>query len=62
MNDWAPEPQPVPPELEPDYQAEPYTDPWNSIMERIEGASLEQLLALYGGHPTDEANIDRGRD
>lgn len=50
---WEPEPRPVAVELEPDFEVEPYTDPWNSILERIEGASRDQLLAIYGGYPTE---------
>lgn len=46
MTDWVPDERPVPPELEPDYQAEPYADPWNSIMERIAHADPDVMKKL----------------
>ena len=53
MTDWVPDPRPTPEALTPDFKAEPYTDPWNSIMERLDNATQKELLALFGGHPVD---------
>jgi hypothetical protein len=49
---WQVEPHPIDPELTDEFEAEPYNDPWNSIMERIDGASKADLMALYGFIPT----------
>ena len=46
MTDWEPEPREVPAELAPAFVAEPYTDPWNSIMQRIAGADPDLLRKL----------------
>lgn len=58
MSDWVPESRAVPEELTEAYQAEPYRDPWNSIMERLDAATMAQLkeLARGGiGQPSDPA-------
>ena len=41
--DWAPETRDVPDELNPTFEAEPYTDPWNSIMERLDPETIKEL-------------------
>ena len=46
MSDWEPEPRDVPEELTPDYAAEPYADPWNSIKTRIAEANPDLLMKL----------------
>lgn len=43
MSDWEPEPREVPAELAPAFVAEPYTDPWNSIMERLDPETIKEL-------------------
>lgn len=47
--DWVPEPRPVPDELTEAYQAEPYRDPWNSVMERLDAATMKQLMEMARG-------------
>lgn len=49
MSDWVPDPRPVPEALTADFHAEPYQDPWNSIMERIDNATLADLKLLFSG-------------
>lgn len=50
---WQVEPKPSPPELEPDYRAEPYRDPFLvPVLEKLDQASLETLNRLMGGWPT----------
>ena len=46
---WAPEPRPIDPELTDTFEAEPYVDPWNSIMERLSLADREALRLLAAG-------------
>lgn len=41
--DWEPEVRDVPDELEPTFDAEPYTDPWNSIMQRLDSDTIKKL-------------------
>lgn len=41
--DWAPETRDVPDELDPAFVAEPYTDPWNSIMQRLDSDTIKKL-------------------
>lgn len=48
-SDWVPTPRPVPEELTEGFRAEPYQDPWNSIMERIDKATMQQLRELMRG-------------
>lgn len=48
-SDWVPTPRPVPEELTEGFRAEPYTDPWNSIMERIDKATMQQLREMMRG-------------
>lgn len=44
---WAIEPHPLPAdELAPDFQATPYVDPWNSILERIANADPDTMRKL----------------
>lgn len=54
--DWVPDPRPVPEALTPEFQAEPYTDPWNSIMERLDHATRAELRLLYSG--IGDPNVD----
>jgi hypothetical protein len=39
----------VPDELTEGYRAEPYRDPWNSILERIDKATMRQLREMMRG-------------
>jgi hypothetical protein len=48
-SDWVPTPRPVPDELTEGYRAEPYRDPWNSILERIDKATMRQLREMMRG-------------
>lgn len=43
MNDWQGEARDLPAELDPTFEAEPYTDPWNSIMERLDPETIKEL-------------------
>ena len=49
VTDWHVEVRPVPEELTVAYQAEPYRDPWNSVMERLDAATMAQLRELMHG-------------
>lgn len=50
--DWDVTPRDVPAELETDYQAAPYRDPFMTpILERLSNADRDALSALMGGWP-----------
>lgn len=52
MTDWTVDPKPVPPELEPEYRAEPYRDPFMvPVLEKLDAATRDDLLRLLGGYP-----------
>jgi hypothetical protein len=46
MSDWQVEPRETPEALKPGFQAERYTDPWNSISERLDSAMRQRLEAF----------------
>lgn len=50
--DWTPEPHDTIPELEPDYHAEPFSEPvrWATVQDQLDHATKTKLIALmnYG--------------
>jgi len=57
VSDWQPDPRDTPEALTPDFQAVRYTDPWNSIMERLDNATREQVRLLYSGIGDPDASV-----